>query len=168
MVGTVIQQAEGLGVTAVSTSISTALSSANSTTTSSVTSLSTAVGSGGGVVQGALYGLTLSNNATSTTINIGAGTCADSTGVASIVLTAFTKLQTSWAAGTGAGGLDTGSIAGRYGKDLFRGVHTAHRGKRIRRRSARHRYRRSSTNCRCRCLSPKRMRSSNTLLVAKS
>lgn len=110
MVGTVIQQAEGggLGSTAVSTSISTALSSANSL----VTSLSTAVGSGGGSPAGNIFGLILSPDATSTVLDISAGNCTDSTAVATITLPAFTKaFGTAWAAGTGNGALDTGSIA---------------------------------------------------------
>ena len=62
-----------------------------------------------------LTGLILSNNSTDPTndINITVGQCRDSTNAEDMVLAAaLTKrLDASWAVGTNAGGLDTGSIA---------------------------------------------------------
>lgn len=65
--------------------------------------------------RGALWGCTLSNNVADATndIDIAAGECVDSTGVVLMkTIAAQTKrLDAAWAAGSGNGGLDTGSIA---------------------------------------------------------
>lgn len=60
----------------------------------------------------AIYGLTYANGTDATNdIDIAAGGCMDSTGAYWITLSAITKqLDASWAVGTNAGGLDTGSI----------------------------------------------------------
>src|SRR4029077_6963581 len=62
-----------------------------------------------------LAGLVLANNATDAVndINIAAGECRDDTNVADIAIpTAMVKqLDVAWAAGTNAGGRDTGAIA---------------------------------------------------------
>jgi hypothetical protein len=55
---------------------------------------------------GHLYGLTLANNGSDATndIDVAAGSCMDSTGVAPMILTALTKrLDANWAAGTNQG-----------------------------------------------------------------
>lgn len=65
--------------------------------------------------KGYLFGCTLANNVTDSTndIDVAGGECVDSTGVVTMALnTSMTKrLDAAWAAGTGNGGLDTGSIA---------------------------------------------------------
>ena len=65
--------------------------------------------------EGAIYGLTLSNNTTDANndIDIAAGSAKDSTGVLNLILVSgITKrLDAAWAVGTGNGGLDTGSKA---------------------------------------------------------
>lgn len=70
----------------------------------------------GVTLKGYLYGLTLSNDATTpaTVLDIAAGEAASSNAGPTILslATAFTKkLNTAWAAGTGNGALDTGSFA---------------------------------------------------------
>lgn len=69
----------------------------------------------GGLPQGFIYGLTLSNNVSDATndINIATGKCRDITDAVDIALgSALTKrLDAAWAVGTNQGGLDTGSIA---------------------------------------------------------
>lgn len=67
-----------------------------------------------GLPRSYLAGLGMANNATDATndIDFAAGTCRDSTNAADITCSALTKrLDATWAAGTGNGGLDTGSIA---------------------------------------------------------
>lgn len=62
---------------------------------------------------GTIYGLTLSQ-ASTTTIGIAAGGCANEDGGTAyniVIGSALTKGLGAWAAGTGSGGLDTGSIA---------------------------------------------------------
>jgi len=60
---------------------------------------------------GYLFGLTLSQ-ASTTSVGIAAGSCRDSTDADNMVLgSAVTKTTGAWAAGSGNGGLDTGSIA---------------------------------------------------------
>lgn len=59
---------------------------------------------------GYLFGLTLSPPG-STSLPIAAGSCRDSTDADNMVLSAITKTTGAWAAGSGNGGLDTGSIA---------------------------------------------------------
>lgn len=64
--------------------------------------------------RGHLAGGTLSNNSSDATndIDIAEGQARDSTNAANLIWSALTKqLDASWAAGTNAGGLDTGSIA---------------------------------------------------------
>lgn len=65
--------------------------------------------------QGAIFGLTLSNNVTDANndIDIAAGSAKDSTGALTIILASgLTKrLDAAWAVGSGNGGLDTGSKA---------------------------------------------------------
>lgn len=57
-------------------------------------------------------GLQISTTAGSATFGVAAGQAADSTNVASMVLaSAFTKTTGAWAAGTGNGALDAGTIA---------------------------------------------------------
>lgn len=74
-------------------------------------------GGGGGlaVVPGYIYGLTMSNNTVDATndLDIAAGTAADGANAVMITLAAaMTKrLDAAWAAGTGNGGLSTGSKA---------------------------------------------------------
>lgn len=58
-----------------------------------------------------LAGLTLSTAGGSGTMSIAAGFAVDSTNVYGMSLSAFTKTTSSWALGTGNGGLDTGTIA---------------------------------------------------------
>jgi len=69
----------------------------------------------GGLPQGFIYGLTLSNNVSDATndIDIATGKCRDITDAVDIALgSALTKrLDAAWAVGTNQGGLDTGSIA---------------------------------------------------------
>lgn len=60
--------------------------------------------------RGYIDGLTLSQNST-TSLAIAAGKCRDSADSVNMTLSAFTKTTASWAAATGNGGLDTGSIA---------------------------------------------------------
>lgn len=70
--------------------------------------LTTALGS----LQGFIGGLTLSTAGSSGTFGITAGTASDSTNVTLLALaSAFTKTTSAFAAGTGNGSLDTGSIA---------------------------------------------------------
>jgi hypothetical protein len=65
----------------------------------------------GYVQRGALYGLTLSTGA-STTFSIAPGQAADSNSGDYITLAAaMSKTTAAWAAGSGSGGLDTGTIA---------------------------------------------------------
>lgn len=81
---------------------------------SSTTNLTPASLSAIGVLKGLLTGLTLANNGSDATndIDFTAGYCVDSTGAAIIQCSALTKqLDAAWAAGTNAGGLDTGSIS---------------------------------------------------------
>ena len=64
------------------------------------------------IVRGALGGLTMSTAGASTTMTIAAGQAADSTNASYITLgSSMGKTTSAWAAGTGNGGLDTGSIA---------------------------------------------------------
>ena len=64
------------------------------------------------VPQGYLFGLTMSTAGASTTMTIAAGIATDSTGVRMMKLvSAISKTTSAWAAGTAAGGLDTGAIA---------------------------------------------------------
>jgi hypothetical protein len=66
-----------------------------------------------GIFTGLLNGLTLANNAGDATndIDFTAGQATDSTGAAIITCAALTKqTDVAWAAGTGAGGLDTGAV----------------------------------------------------------
>lgn len=58
-----------------------------------------------------LAGLTMSTAGSSATMSIAAGTCTDSTNVESMALASIAKTTSSWAVGTGNGGLDTGAIA---------------------------------------------------------
>ncbi len=61
---------------------------------------------------GEIFGLTMSTAGSSTTLSVAAGICADSTNVLRMKLTSLrAKTTSAWAAGTAAGGLDTGSIA---------------------------------------------------------
>jgi hypothetical protein len=64
-------------------------------------------------LRGYLAGLTLSRNATATSLDVAAGVARDSTNADFMNLTsAITKsLNANWAVGTGEGGLDTGSKA---------------------------------------------------------
>jgi hypothetical protein len=60
---------------------------------------------------GALFGLALSTAGSSASFGVSAGFAADSTNVNLMKLpSAYTKLNTSWAVGSGNGSLDTGSI----------------------------------------------------------
>jgi hypothetical protein len=62
---------------------------------------------------GYLFGGAIANNsgAPTTSIDIGVGTCIDSTGVKTFLLPAFTKnIALAWALGTNQGSLDTGSV----------------------------------------------------------
>ena len=66
----------------------------------------------GSTLQGYLFGLTLSNDATApnTVIDVAAGSCVDSTAAAMITLSAFTKSTGgAWASGSGSSGLDVGT-----------------------------------------------------------
>lgn len=66
------------------------------------------------VFPGSIYGLILSNDvgAPTTTIDVAAGSCADSTAISIIMLGAFTKtLSGTWVVGSGNAGLDTGAVA---------------------------------------------------------
>ena len=66
----------------------------------------------GYVQRGMLAGFTLSTAGSSATFGIGTGQCADSNAGDYMVLTsAWTKTTAAWAAGSGNGALDTGSIA---------------------------------------------------------
>lgn len=59
-----------------------------------------------------LAGLGMSTAGSSATMTVAAGTAADSTNVAMMTLaSAMAKTTSAWAAGTGNGGLDTGTIA---------------------------------------------------------
>lgn len=61
---------------------------------------------------GYFYGLSLSTAGSSTTLTIGIGQAADSTGVIFLsLLSSVGKTTASWAVGSGNGGIDTGSIA---------------------------------------------------------
>lgn len=65
----------------------------------------------GGAPKGYIDGLTLSQGST-TTLGIAAGVCRDDSNSFDITLaSAYTKSTSSWAVGTGNGGLDTGAIA---------------------------------------------------------
>lgn len=63
--------------------------------------------------QGFLFGLTCSNGSDATNdIDISAGSCRDSTNAVTITLSAITKqLDSSWSAGTNAGGRSSSSLA---------------------------------------------------------
>ena len=64
------------------------------------------------VLQNFLTGLTLSAAGSTATFGIAAGQAADSTNAAILTLaSALTKTTSSWAVGTGNGGMDTGSVA---------------------------------------------------------
>lgn len=64
------------------------------------------------VVPNHLTGLTLSTAGASSTFSVAAGVAADSTNVDMMTLAAsISKTTSSWAVGTGNGGLDTGAIA---------------------------------------------------------
>jgi len=64
------------------------------------------------IPQGYLFGLTMSTAGSSATMSIAAGIAADSTGTRLMKLGAtMAKTTSAWAAGTAAGGLDTGAIA---------------------------------------------------------
>jgi hypothetical protein len=65
----------------------------------------------GGTARGYIDGLTLSQGST-TTLGISAGICRDDSNAFDITLSsAYTKSTSSWAVGSGNGGLDTGAIA---------------------------------------------------------
>lgn len=64
-----------------------------------------------GMLQGYLFGCTMSTAGSSATMSISAGRATDSTGLQSMALTAIAKTTSAWAVGTATGGLDTGSIA---------------------------------------------------------
>lgn len=65
-----------------------------------------------GALQGYLFGLTMSTIGPSSTMSVAAGAVADVTGGALMKLAAsMSKTTSAWAAGTGNGGLDTGTIA---------------------------------------------------------
>lgn len=79
-----------------------------------VQAYSAALDAAAATLAGHLYGMTLSNNSTDATndIDFAAGQAIDSTNAQAITCSAMTKrLDAAWAAGTGNGGLDTGSIA---------------------------------------------------------
>lgn len=62
--------------------------------------------------KGYISGLTLSTAGSSTTFSVAAGECADSTDTVMMQLAAsLSKTTSSWAVGSGNGGLDTGAIA---------------------------------------------------------
>lgn len=64
------------------------------------------------IPQGYLFGLTMSTAGASTTLTVNAGMACDSTGVRMMKLvTTMSKTTSAWAAGSAAGGLDTGAIA---------------------------------------------------------
>lgn len=63
------------------------------------------------VIRSYLAGCALSTAGSSATMSIAAGTAADSTNVRMMALAATSKTTSSWAVGSGNGGLDTGSIA---------------------------------------------------------
>jgi hypothetical protein len=63
------------------------------------------------VLRSYLSGLTLSTAGSSGTMSIAAGQAADSTNAVLINVAAISKTTSSWAVGSAAGGLDTGSIA---------------------------------------------------------
>ena len=64
------------------------------------------------VVRGAIAGLTMSTAGASTTMTVAAGQAADSTNASYMTLgSSMGKTTSGWTAGTGNGGLDTGSIA---------------------------------------------------------
>jgi len=95
-----------IGATTPSTGAFTALSA---------TSLTSATFNGGALpIRGFLGGLTLSNDTTSpnTVIDISTGACAADDASLVMSLPAFTKsLASAWAAGSGNGGLDSGTVA---------------------------------------------------------
>jgi hypothetical protein len=63
-------------------------------------------------IQNYISGLTLSTAGGSGTFGIAAGVATDSTNAVTMLLnSAYTKTTSSWAVGTGSGGLDTGAIA---------------------------------------------------------
>jgi len=65
-----------------------------------------------GLIRSYLAGLTMSTPGSSTNMTIAAGLCADTNNGDMISLASpMTKTQAAWAAGTSAGGLDTGTIA---------------------------------------------------------
>jgi len=65
-----------------------------------------------GVPKGYLFGLEFSTAGSSTTATVSAGEAADSTGAKIIKLaSSMSKTTGAWSAGTGNGGLDTGTIA---------------------------------------------------------
>ncbi|WP_445215456.1 hypothetical protein ACKWRH_23540 [Bradyrhizobium sp. Pa8] len=66
----------------------------------------------GAVLQSYLVGLTLSTPGLSATFSVASGICADSTNSDAMRLAAsISKTTNAWAVGTGAGALDTGTIA---------------------------------------------------------
>jgi hypothetical protein len=70
--------------------------------------------------RGALHGLTYSTAGLSTTFTIAPGQATDSTFYDSITLnSAISKTTAAWAAGSGVGGLDTGSIAASTWYHIF-------------------------------------------------
>jgi hypothetical protein len=64
------------------------------------------------VPQGYLFGLTMSTAGASASLTVAAGMAVDSTGTRTMRLAGgLTKTTAAWAAGSGVGGLDTGTIA---------------------------------------------------------
>lgn len=63
------------------------------------------------IPRGHLAGCTLSTAGSSSTMSVAAGQAADSTNTYLMALAAIAKTTGAWAAGTGNGGLDTGTIA---------------------------------------------------------
>lgn len=71
----------------------------------------TLTNSSSGAIRDYIAGFILSTAGSSATMSIAAGQATDSTNAISISLSAFSKTTSSWASGSGNGGLDTGSIA---------------------------------------------------------
>lgn len=72
-------------------------------------------------IGGLIFGLTLSNDATTpnTVFDIASGAAATDDQTATLIAGAFTKTTAAWAAGTGLGALDTGSIASNTWYHVF-------------------------------------------------
>lgn len=81
----------------------------------------------GAVLHGYLYGLTLSTAGASATFSVAAGVAADSTASDKMALpAALAKTTAAWAAGSGNGALDTGTVAANtwYGAFLIKNIAT--------------------------------------------